>query len=107
MRLTLPDPVSPVQSLTFEYPDAPFEALTRWLLAVPIWQRSSQQLSDRLSDFKLELATLRAAGRAHAVGTAPVEPVVAVAPAPDRMAKARAAAAAKRAAAKAAKAATP
>lgn len=73
MRLTLPDASHPTQSVTYDYPDAPVVALLTWLLALPVWQRSPQRLSERLQDFRLELATLRATGGATRVGDPPIE----------------------------------
>ena len=77
MRFSLPDPSSPVQTVTHDYPNAPFAALAAWLCAVPLWQRTPQRLSDRLQDFKQELATLRATGVAIPVverqGDPPIE----------------------------------
>lgn len=104
MFLTEPDPGHPNRLLRTQYPDAPFERLLTWLLAIPLWQRPSTVVGERLADFKRELADLRATGNATQVadyqaGTAPPTATPAVTPslAPtDRMAKARAVAKANR-----------
>lgn len=104
MFLTEPDPGHPNRLLRTQYPDAPFERLLTWLLAIPLWQRPATVLGQRLAEFKRELADLRATGNATQVadyqaGTLPPTETPAVTPsiAPtDRMAKARAAAQRKR-----------
>jgi len=75
MRLTLPDPSHPTQSRTYDYPDAPVETLLTWLLAIPLWQRAPNAVSQRLEDFRLALGTARATGTATEVvrGDPPIE----------------------------------
>lgn len=64
MRLTQPDPTNPNVSHTYTYPDAPFERLMQWLIAVPIGQRGMLAVERKIGDFKLELSELRYSGKA-------------------------------------------
>lgn len=65
MRLTQPDPTNPNVSHTYTYPDAPFERLLQWLIAVPIGQRGMLAVERKIGDFKLELSELRYSGKAE------------------------------------------
>ena len=83
MRFSLPDPSSPVQTVTHDYPDGPFAALAAWLMAVPTWQRTPQRLSERVQDFKQELATLRATGVATPVVERAADPPIEIRATPE------------------------
>lgn len=76
MRFSQPDPSSPVQTVTHDYPEGPFAALAAWLLAVPTWQRTPQRVSERVQDFKQQLATLRATGVATPVVERAADPPI-------------------------------
>lgn len=70
MRLTTTDPSNPNVPVTLDYPDAPMERLATWLLAIPLWQRTREQVERRIGDFRVELDTLRRNGTAKAPNTA-------------------------------------
>lgn len=64
MRLTLPDAANPNRSATYDFPDAVGERFVAWMLAIPLWQRTSAQLERKVQDLRLELDTLRQNGTA-------------------------------------------